>query len=225
MELCVALDLPSRRENLALARQLEGLDLWLKVGLRTFIRDGKSFIRELQAMDFRIFLDLKLYDIPNTMADAAEEIAQMGIDMFNVHGSAGERGMRAVMERLQSRERRPLVLAVTALTSFTDREFEAIYGAPIERRAEEFARAAFEAGLDGVVSSVFESRKIKEKTTPNFLTLAPGIRPFGEEMEDQRRVADVERARREGVDFIVVGRPVYRAPEPRRVVEEILTKL
>jgi len=222
MELCVALDLPSREANLDLARRLAGKNLWMKVGLRGFIRDGKPLVEELRRMGHKIFLDLKLHDIPNTMADAAEEIAKMGIEMFNVHASAGPRAMEAVMERLQAFKKRPLVLAVTALTSFEEDEFRHIYGASIGERALRFARDAHAAGLDGVVCSVHESKKIKAATNPGFLTLTPGIRPFGEEAEDQRRVADIASAKEARADFIVIGRPIYRAPDPVAVVERIL---
>ena len=114
MKLCVALDLPSAKENLKLAESLKDYDIWMKVGFRAYIRDGKTFIEELKKInpDFKIFLDLKLYDIPNTMADAAEEIAKLGVDMFNIHASAGKVAMKTVMGRLSSYENRPLVLAV-----------------------------------------------------------------------------------------------------------------
>ena len=222
MQLCVALDLPSKEANLKLASELQGYDLWMKVGLRSYIRDGKEFVKALQDMGFRIFLDLKLYDIPNTMADAAEEIAKMGVEMFNVHASAGKEAMKAVMERIEGFEKRPLVLAVTVLTSFDEESFQAIYGAPIEQKASQFAKDAFESGLDGVVCSVYESRKIKELTSKDFLTLTPGIRPFGEASDDQKRVANLATAKEEMVDFIVVGRPIYKAADPKAVVEKIL---
>ena len=226
MQLCIALDLPSSAENLALAESLAVYDeLWMKVGFRTYIRDGRAFIDTLKSINphFNIFLDLKLYDIPNTMADAAQEIAELGVEMFNVHASAGERALRTVMERLEPYgEERPLVLAVTALTSFDEEEFRRIYGAGIDEKATEFARMSYEAGLDGVVSSTFESRAIKEATSEGFLTLCPGIRPFGEDAGDQRRVATLELAAEEGVDFPVVGRPVYRADDPAVKVRSIL---
>ena len=227
MELCVALDLPSRNDNLKLAEKLAAHDIWLKVGFRTFIRDGRSFLEELKAINpgFRIFLDLKLYDIPNTMADAAEEIAKMDVDMFNVHASAGKKAMKTVMERLEGLPRRPLVLAVTALTSFDYHTFKEIYGEDIETKAAWFALQAYQAGLDGVVCSVYESRLVKRQTEAKFLTLTPGIRPFGEASDDQKRVADIETAKKEMVDIIVVGRPVYKAGDPAAVVEKILKAL
>ncbi len=226
MELCVALDLPSKEENLRLAKELASFPIWLKVGLRSFIRDGQEFIKELKSIgDFKIFLDLKLYDIPNTMADAAEEIAKMGVEMFNIHASAGKEAMEYVMQRLQNYPNRPLVLAVTALTSFDEERFQKIYGDIIEHKAKQFAKEAYESGLDGVVCSAFESPVIKEITSEKFLTLTPGIRPFGESANDQKRVADIELAKQNRVDIIVVGRPVYRSSDPRGVVERILTKL
>ena len=224
MQLCVALDLPSAKENLALASLLKEYDIWMKVGFRAYIRDGKPFIERLKEINpnFKIFLDLKLYDIPNTMADASEEIAKLGVDMFNIHASAGSVAMKTVMDRLSTYEKRPLVLAVTALTSFDNNNFYAIYGDSIENRAKEFAKMSYDNGLDGVVCSTFESRSIKEITSQNFLTLCPAIRPFGEDAGDQHRVATLELAKEERVDFPVIGRPIYRDNNPVEKVQKIL---
>ncbi|HIM94236.1 MAG TPA: orotidine-5'-phosphate decarboxylase [Campylobacterales bacterium] len=224
MQLCVALDLPSSCENLKLAKELKDYDIWVKVGFRAYIRDGKPFINELKEINpnFKIFLDLKLYDIPNTMADAAEEIAKLGVDMFNIHASAGEVAMRTVMERLSTYENRPLVLAVTALTSFNDENFSTIYEKSINEKAEQFAKMSYENGLDGVVCSTFESRAIKNVTSNEFLTLCPGIRPFGEDAGDQQRVATIEVAKDAGVNFPVIGRPIYRDENPLQKVKDIL---
>ena len=227
MKLCIALDLPTKEENLNLAKSISGIsdDIWLKVGFRSYIRDGYPFIKELQNLGFKIFLDLKLYDIPNTMADAAEEIAKMGVDMFNIHASSGKIAMKTVMDRLNKFEKRPLVLAVTVLTSFDEESFEEIYEKPILQKATEFAKMSYEFGLDGVVCSAFESLDIKDITNDNFITLTPGIRPFGEDSGDQKRVADIEFAKKAKVDFIVVGRPIYKADNPKEVVQKILKEL
>ena len=224
MELCVALDLPSAKENLDLAESIRGYDLWMKVGFRTYIRDGKDFIEALKKINpsFKIFLDLKLYDIPNTMADAAEEIAKLGVDMFNIHASAGSVAMKTVMQRLSSYENRPLVLAVTALTSFDEENFKEVYEKGIDAKAEQFAKMSYENGLDGVVCSTFESRAIKNATSNAFMTLCPGIRPFGEDAGDQQRVATLELAAREGVDYPVVGRPIYKDKNPETKVAQVL---
>jgi len=227
VQLCVALDLPTFEENITLVKELAEFDVWLKVGFRSYIRDGKKNIDTLKEINpnFKIFLDLKLYDIPNTMADAAEEISKLGVDMFNVHASAGKVAMQTVMGRLEGVKNPPIVLAVTALTSFDDENFQAIYHDNIKTKALQFARDTYEAGIDGVVCSAHESRMIKEHTSNDFLTLTPGIRPFGEDAGDQKRVADIKMAKKELVDFIVVGRPIYQAKNPKSVVEKILSKL
>jgi len=227
MELCVALDLPTKDENLELVKKIKEYNVWLKVGLRSYIRDGEDFLKEIKNInpDFKIFLDLKLYDIPNTMADAAESIMGLGVDMFNIHASAGKRAMSEVMNRLSQYEKRPIVLAVTALTSFSEDEFRDVYETNIDKKANQFAKDAMESGLDGVVCSAYESSSIKNITNKDFLTLTPGIRPFGEDANDQKRVADITFAKEQFVDFIVVGRPIYTSNNPQKVVKKILQKL
>jgi len=227
MKLCVALDLPSAKENLDLATKIKDHDVWLKVGLRAYIRDGKEFLETLKTINpnFKIFLDLKLHDIPNTMADAAYEVAQCPIDMFNVHASAGKVAMTTVMDRIKDIPNRPILIAVTALTSFDNDNFKAVYNDDIATKATQFAKDTFEAGLDGVVSSAFESLDIKNNTSKEFITLCPGIRPFGEDAGDQKRVADINLAKKELVDFIVVGRPIYKSTNPTEVVDRILKNI
>lgn len=228
MKLCISLDLPTARENLELVEQIKDFDVWLKVGFRSFIRDGKKFLENLKAINpnFKIFLDLKLYDIPNTMADAAQEIANFGIvDMFNVHASSGVEAMKTVMDRIKDIPNKPLVLAVTALTSFDNDSFKAIYNEDINTKATQFAIDTYSSGVDGVVCSAYESFDIKNNTSKEFITLCPGIRPFGEESGDQKRVADISFAKENLVDFIVVGRPIYKSENPKKVVEEILKNI
>ncbi|MDX4064090.1 orotidine-5'-phosphate decarboxylase [Aliarcobacter skirrowii] len=228
MKLCLSLDLESKEENLALVEKLKNFDMWLKVGFRTYLRDGKKFLEDIKAInpDFKIFLDLKLYDIPNTMADAAFDISKFGlVDMFNVHASAGFEAMQTVMNRIKDIPNRPLVLAVTALTSFDNESFKKIYGEDIDKKAREFAKNSFEAGLDGVVCSAFESLDIKNNTSKDFITLCPGIRPFGEDSGDQKRVADIKFSKDNLVDFIVVGRPIYKSENPELVVKKILENI
>ena len=228
MKLCVSLDLPTAEENLALVKEIKGFDIWLKIGFRTYIRDGKAFLEELKAINpnFKIFLDLKLYDIPNTMADAAEEISNFGlVDMFNVHASSGTEAMKTVMNRIKNIPNKPLVLAVTALTSFDNKSFNAIYNEDISTKAIQFARDTYSSGVDGVVCSAYESLDIKNNTSKEFITLCPGIRPFGEDSGDQKRVADIAFSKENLVDFIVVGRPIYKAENPKKVVEKILENI
>jgi len=227
MKLCVALDLPNKEENLALAKKLKSEDIWLKIGLRSFIRDGKELLEALKAINpsFKIFLDLKIYDIPNTMADAAESVASLGVDMFNVHASSGKKAMSTVMQRVNSLPNPPIVLAVTALTSFDATSFTSIYNASIAQKAMDFAKDTYESGMHGVVCSVYESQLIKSYTNANFLTLTPGIRPFGESSDDQERVADLQTAKEQKSDFIVVGRPIYHSSDPVGIVKKIIQNI
>lgn len=227
MQLCVALDLETKSQNLKLLHSLKGSKIWVKVGLRSHIRDGTNFINEIKNIDsnFKIFLDLKLYDIPNTMADAAYECAKLDIDLMTLHASSGKIAMENVMKRLKTCAKQPLVFAITALTSFCDDEFKSIYNAPLNTHAITLAKLAYESGLDGAVCSVFESRAIKQATQANFLTLTPGIRPFGEASNDQKRVANLATAKDFEVDFIVIGRPIYQSIDAVKTLQKILAEI
>ncbi len=226
MELCVALDLPNYKSNIELVRKLKNQKIWLKVGLRSYIRDGQKIIKEIKEInpDFKIFLDLKIYDIPNTMADAAESMSNLGVDMFNIHASSGKIAMREVMSRVSELKNPPLVLAVTALTSFDNDDFMQIYNGGLEEKATQFAKDAYESGLNGIVCSAHESRLIKLNTDENFITLTPGIR-LNKTNDDQKRVATVEFAKEEKSNFIVVGRPIYNSGNPLHVVKEIIQRM
>ncbi|MCR6570809.1 orotidine-5'-phosphate decarboxylase [Campylobacter insulaenigrae] len=224
MKLCVAFDLASFDECVNLAKELKGLDLWIKIGLRSYLRDGIKLIESIKSIDeFKIFLDLKLYDIPNTMADACEELAKIDVDMINIHASAGKTAMVTIMDRLNALNKRPLVLAVSALTSFDNDEFQNLYHQDVTNAVKNFSKISYESGLDGMVCSVYESLLVKESTNKNFITLTPGIRPFKEEANDQKRVANIQCAKENLSDFIVIGRPIYKASEPRAICQEILT--
>ena len=226
MKLCVAFDLSSKQECLNLAKELKDLDIWIKIGLRSYIRDGVNLINEIkQIKDFNIFLDLKLYDIPNTMADACEELAKLNINMINIHASAGKIAMKEVVNRLKNSKNKPLLLAVSALTSFDDDNFKSIYNQNIEKSIISMSKMSYESGLDGMVCSVFESKMIKEYTSDGFITLTPGIRPFDEESNDQKRVANLQMAKENKSDFIVVGRPIYKNKNPKQICENIIQEI
>ena len=228
MKLCIALDMPQKEENLNLLKSLDtSQEMWVKVGLRSFIRDGKDFLQSIKSINdnFKIFLDLKLYDIPNTMGDAIDEIVKLRVDMVTIHASSGREAMKEVLNRIKNVKNPPLIMAVTALTSFDERGFSEIYNAKIEEKALAFATLTKECGINGVVCSCFESKKIKENLGNDFLTLTPAIRPFGESSGDQKRVANLEDAKEAKSDFIVVGRPIYKAENPKEMVRKILQNL
>ncbi|WP_305862236.1 orotidine-5'-phosphate decarboxylase [Helicobacter cholecystus] len=223
MQLCIALDMSSKNENLALLKVLQEFNLWVKIGLRSFIRDGKEFLKEIKAINpnFKIFLDLKLYDIPNTMATATSECIALGIDMLTIHASSGIEGMQAVSA--VAKDSSLLVFAVTALTSFEDNTFVPIYNTPIALHTKTLALLAQEGGCNGVVCSAHESKEIKSCTS--LLTLTPGIRFNDNLAQDQKRIATPKSAKEANADFIVVGRPIYQAQNPKSIVEKIYKEI
>lgn len=227
MKICVALDMQTKQENLNLVKKLQGEDIWLKVGLRSYIRDGKSFLEDIKKIDanFKIFLDLKFHDIPNTLADVSEVVSEFEIDMFNAHASNGSYALKTMMQRISKFKKRPLVLAVSALTSFDEKSFFEIYNQGINDKVKSFAIDSFEAGLDGMVCSVYESKMIKNATNMNFLTLTPGIRPFDKTDDDQKRVANIKTAKDNLSDFIVIGRPIYQSNEPKEALKKIFLEI
>ncbi|MGX2983717.1 orotidine-5'-phosphate decarboxylase [Helicobacter sp. 23-1045] len=243
--LIIALDMPTKAQNVALcanlAQTLKKSDLqnlYLKIGLRSFIRDGVAFVREMQSLNFRIFLDLKLYDIPNTMMDSLREIADLGVDIVTIHASAGRIVMSEIAKFTHSTKNTPLIFAVTALTSFDNGGFSEIYNCDIEKGVANLARIAAECKIDGIVCSPFESALVKEKF--NLLTLTPAIRPvksdfddFGADFaldlpnpkDDQNRASTLSFALNQKSDFLVIGRPIYTHKSPALLTKFILQKL
>lgn len=222
MQLALALDLSSKEENLALLHKLKDCPIWVKVGLRSFIRDGKGFLEEIKAINpsFKIFLDLKLYDIPNTMKTATQECKDLGVDMITIHASSGVEAMSEVMSVAQDSL---LVFAVTALTSFDDTGFTPIYNAKIASHTKALALLAQEGGCHGVVCSPLESLEIKNTTS--LMTLTPGIRFAESETGDQKRISTPKSAKEARADFIVVGRPIYTASNPLEITQKILREI
>jgi orotidine-5'-phosphate decarboxylase len=217
--LIVALDV----ENFAKAKKLVDL-LYpkvkiFKVGLQLFLACGDKIIEYINKKGGKVFLDLKFYDIPNTVGRASAEIAKLGVLMFNVHAQGGKDMMRqaridADKEAKRLRKKSPLILGVTVLTSQQDTSTTV--------RVMELAREAREAGLDGVVCSANEAAVIRRGFGKKFIIVTPGIRPKGADVNDQKRIASPAQAKSSGADYIVVGRPVIEADKPLKVVEGIL---
>jgi len=227
----VALDVPEADAARKLAARFEGIPIWLKVGMELYYAAGPALVRELKAQGHRIFLDLKLHDIPNTVRGAARSVARLGVDMFNVHAAGGGAMMRAAIEGAEEAVRegvpQPYVIAVTQLTSTSEETMRREIGidAPLADVVVRYATLAKAAGLHGVVSSAREAAAIKAACGGDFLTVTPGIRPAGADVGDQARVLTPSEAIAAGADYLVIGRPITAAPDPReallRVIEEL----
>lgn len=223
----VALDVQGKEEALGLAQVLRGSGCWLKVGLELYAYTGPEIIRELKAWGFSIFLDLKLHDIPNTVERAIRGFVQCGADMINVHCSGGyemmARAAQAVQEAGSKLTKTPKVIGVTVLTSISEDQFKQELG--VERKLTEhvvkLAMLAERAGLDGVVASAREARAIRQSTADGFLIVTPGIRPAWSEAHDQMRVLTPAEALAAGSSYLVVGRPITRAEDPRKALERL----
>ena len=214
--LMVALDVPTRKQALDLASATGDCASHFKVGGRLFTAEGPDLVRELKSAGNGVFLDLKFHDIPNTVAEAAEAATGLGVDFFDVHASGGTEMMKAAVEASKGEASRlgisaPRIMAITVLTSMRSTVDEVLA----------LAERAREAGVDGVVSSAWEAKAIREALGKDFLIVTPGIRPAWAAKNDQRRVATPEVAMSNGADFIVVGRPITKAESPAAAAQMI----
>lgn len=224
--LILALDLSSEVEVARLCHLLrDKIDIY-KVGLQLFLAQGRPVVDLIHALGARVFLDLKFNDIPNQVALACHEAAKMGVEMFTVHATGGFEMMRRAAEVVQEYDRRPEVLGVTVLTSLDD---QTIKDLGIQREMSEqvvhLAKLAQKAGLDGVVTSPLEIEQIREACGEDFLIVVPGIRLHDVVYDDQRRVLSPKQAIKAGASFLVVGRPIIRAADPLRAVNQILEEI
>jgi len=200
-----------------LARRLSGAAGLFKVGLQLFTAEGPRAVEKLAGLGFDIFLDLKFHDIPNTVAGAVAAAAELPrVRMVNVHTLGGIAMMRAAREAISGRKKRPALLGVTILTSMDAGALRQVgVVGPPGSRAVALARRAKQAGLDGVVASAREARAIRKACGPKFLIVVPGVRPVSAALNDQSRVATPTEAIRAGANYLVVGRPIAGARDPR----------
>ncbi|PZD93863.1 orotidine-5'-phosphate decarboxylase [Paenibacillus sambharensis] len=226
----VALDYPDAETAERLLAELEGVPCYMKVGLQLFYAAGPGFVSNLKERGYRVFLDVKMHDIPNTVKGGASSVTKLGVDMFNVHAAGGRRMMEAALEGVEAAAgsgSRPLVIGVTQLTSTSTQMLNEEIGIPgtAEQAVVRYAQLAGQAGLDGVVSSPHEVKVIKEACGQAFITVTPGIRPAGSDIGDQSRIMTPAEAIREGTDYMVIGRPITASPDPRQTIETIIEEL
>jgi len=226
----VALDYPQASEAEQLLEQISGIPCYIKVGMQLFYAAGPSFVEGLKKRGFNVFLDLKMHDIPNTVKGGAASIASLGVDMFNVHAAGGQAMMEAAMEGVQSvcgSKQRPVVIAVTQLTSTSQQVMNEQIGiaGTVEAAVLRYAQLTKQAGLDGVVASPSEVLSIKQVCGQQFQTITPGIRPTGAALNDQSRIMTPSEALRQGTDYMVIGRPITAASDPRQALESIIEEL
>lgn len=221
--LIVALDVSCREEALAAVGRLSGHAGYFKIGLELFTREGPGLVEEIRDRGEKIFLDLKLHDIPNTVAGAMRSACRLGVDMITVHASGGTAMLEAACKEAEASASPPVVLAVTALTSLseTDMECFGVQGS-VEDWVHRLARTAYAAGVRGLVASARELPMLRSRMNPDLQLVIPGIRPAGTGTQDQARTATPFDAIRAGADYIVVGRPIMQAENPVAAADAIV---
>ena len=216
-DVIIACDFENKDKTLAFLDKFTGRKPFVKIGMELFYAEGPDIVREIKKRGHKIFLDLKLHDIPNTVKSAMKVLSNLDVDMTNVHASGTKAMMAAAKEGLTREDgTRPILIAVTQLTS-TDQaalEDDLLINYPMEKVVEKYALNAKDSGLDGVVCSPLEAAKVHNSCGANFITVTPGVRFADGDKGDQKRVMTPEEAKKIGSDYIVVGRPITRADDP-----------
>ena len=228
-DVIIACDFSGREEALNFLDKFKENKPFVKIGMELFYAEGPSIVREIKARGHKVFLDLKLHDIPNTVKKSMSVLSSLEVDMCNVHASGTEAMMSAALEGLVRADgTRPLLIAVTQLTSTSEERMqkELLIGESLEETVLHYAENTKRAGLDGIVCSPLESGKVKERCGKDFLTITPGVRFADSKADDQVRITTPEKARELGSDYIVVGRPITGADDPveayKRCLKEFL---
>ncbi len=228
-----ALDVHTLEETRRFVKLLKGKVGLFKVGLELFTAWGQEAVKTVQEEGGRVFLDLKLHDIPKTVSRAAEEALKMGVDMLNLHSTGGLEMMRKTVENCQRMAEKihrpcPIILAVTILTSLDEENLKEVgFPAPLQEQVVRLAELAKKAGIAGVVASPKEIIPIRRSCGPNFIIVTPGIRPAFLESakDDQKRVMTAREAISAGADYIVLGRPIRTAQDPARAMDKVLEEI
>jgi len=222
----IALDYPEPKQALDFVKRLAHKRCRVKIGKELFTRAGPALVEELVKQDLEVFLDLKFYDIPNTVARACEAAADLGVWMINVHASGGRKMLLTARETLEKRSSRPLLIGVTILTSL---EMVDLYGIGFHGTLEEnvlrLARLSHACGLDGIVCSSQEITAVRQSINQELTLVTPGIRLADATPDDQKRIMTPTQAFKLGADYLVIGRPITAAPDPLQVLSEIETAI
>jgi len=222
-KIIIALDYANQTQALELASKLDPKLCRLKIGKEMFTRFGPELVKELHRIGFDIFLDLKFYDIPNTVAKAVQAAAEMGVWMVNVHASGGQEMMQAAKNiLLPFAKDAPLLIAVTVLTSLNDADLKAVnLTNSVQQQVLSLAQLSQRSGLDGVVCSALETAMLREHLGAEFKLITPGIRPAGVSADDQKRIVSPAKAIALGSDYLVIGRPITKANNPLQALQAI----
>ncbi len=224
-DVIIACDFSSKEATLAFLDKFTGRKPFVKIGMELFYAEGPTIVKEIKARGHKIFLDLKLHDIPNTVKKAMAVLSGLDVDICNLHAGGTKKMMQAALEGLTRPDgTRPLLIAVTQLTS-TDQEAmenDLLIHEPIDKVVMHYAQNAKDAGLDGVVCSPLEAGKVHDVCGKDFLTVTPGVRFADGDVGDQKRVMTPEQAKQIGSDYIVVGRPITAAPDPVQAYERCI---
>ena len=222
----LALDFSTRELADSLVSRLSPESCRLKIGFELFMSSGPDFIEDLAEKGFDVFLDLKLHDIPNTVASACNVAANLGVWMINLHASGGRRMMEAARETLDNYKNPPLLVGVTVITSLQQSELQEVgFQGPPSLNVLRLATLAKECALDGIVCSPREVLEVKQRVGSDLLLVTPGIRPWDTSVDDQKRIMTVKDALQVGSDFLVIGRPVTKSPDPVVALQEIQTTI
>lgn len=226
--LVVPLDVMTLKEARGLMDRLSGIVKFYKIGCTLFTSAGPEAVMEVKKRGFKVFVDLKYFDIPSVVTQAVKSLIKLNVDIFTIHTLGGFELMESVVKVLQKEPRKPIVLGVTILTSINEAFLRDVLGTSnvsIDEEVGRLAELARSAGLDGVVASAFEIERIKRICNDDFIVLTPGIRPKGTERFDQKRVLTPKEAIEKGADYIVVGRPIIKAEEPVKVAQKIIEEI
>lgn len=229
----LALDVAAREEALELVKELKDHVGAFKVGMQLFNSTGPEIVQEINALGGKVFVDLKFHDIPNTVAEAGKVMTRLGCYMFNVHAAGGREMMKKLASEVEKEAEKlgvnpPITLAVTVLTSISQEELEKdmlIAGMKVKEVALKWAVMARESGIKGVVCSPHEIKAIREACGPDFKIVTPGIRPIWSEKNDQKRITTPKEALELGADYMVIGRPITKAGNPKEAAEKIIKEL